>query len=523
MTFPLQRLAAETRRHKNLAVYILTATAAGTLASLSYTPATPLLPLPLALLLLFYLIWHNPLPRHIFAAGLAFAFAFFLSGLWWIFSALSGHVGLPVAAALSLTALLCLLLALFPATALLLAAWLTLPGSAMRLIVAAACLTLTEWLRSWLFTGFPWLMPGYSQIPSGWLAGWAPLLGVLGVTLILGLSVACVLILLVPRRWLQALLALVVFAAAPSLVNSAWRWVTPAGQVSVSLLQGNVPQSLKWEEEIVVQALADYLRMAEAATGRIIILPETALPMPMAALPSGYISRLRALADERLGSIVIGVFRQDEAGIYNAAVALEKNTAAEYRKVHLTPYGEYLPFADVLQPLLGAAGIPYSGLSPGDRSPPLPLVDGMYTSLSICYEILFADEWRHQLPAALFLTHITNDAWFDKTIMPHQHLRIAQARALETGRWLVRAANTGVTAVIDNDGRVVDQLPQKVRGVLTHDITLYRGATPYVLLGDSTAVLLALLLLAGGIGQRGLSAYRRWRVTRRQPAAAADK
>ena len=488
---------------------VLVSTAAGTLAGTSFAPAGFALAAPAALLVLFSLVWRRD--RGAFGSGLAFGFSFFLAGLWWIYAALSGHVGLPALAALFLTVMLCLALALFPAMALAAAVFLTAAGGLGRLLALAACWSLAEWLRSWLFTGFPWLMLGYSQIPDGWFAPWAPLAGILGVTLALALLPACLLALLLPgRRWTAVVILGVLLGGAP-LSNSLWQWSKPAGTLRVSLLQGNVKQSLKWEAAAVEQALADYLRLAASAEGRIIIMPETALPMRVEDLPAGYLDALRAIADERLGAVITGVFLEDAHGIYNAALVLEKNSTADYRKIHLTPYGEYLPAASILKPLLGAASIPYSNLSAGSRASPLPLPDGVHTAISICYEDVFGNEWRRQAPAALFLTNLTNDAWFDSTMMPHQHLQMAQARALESGRWLVRATNTGITAIVNAHGRIVAQLPQKVQGVLTEEIVLRRGVTPYVLLGDSTTVALALLILAGVAVLRLHHVYRRWR------------
>lgn len=455
-----------------------------------------------ALLLLCYLAWRAA-PRRAFAYGWLFGGAHFLTGLWWIHTALSGHVGLPWAGALLLTVLLCAALALFPALALTLAARATPPGGMARLFALAACWTLAEWLRSWLFTGFPWLMLGYSQIPDGVFAAWAPLTGMVGVTFVLLLAVAALLaLLLLPRRRLAAAALLLLLLTAAPLIHHLRQWVEPVGTLQVSLLQGNVKQSLKWQPEVVRQALEDYLHLAARAQGQVLILPETALPLPLAALPPGYAESLQALAAARNGAVIAGVFEEDSEGIYNAAIAWQPGAAARYRKVHLTPYGEYLPFAEVLAPLLGAAGVPYSGLSAGRTVQPLSLPQGITTAISICYEDIFGNEWRRQLPQAAFLTNLTNDAWFDNTIMPAQHLQMAQARALETGRWLVRATNTGISAVVDERGRVVARLPAQVQEVLEAEIRLYRGATPYVQWGDALAVVPACLLLLSVLALR---------------------
>lgn len=497
----------------NQLTIILIATAGGSAAALAFAPTGWQLAAPAALILLFYLAWHGARPLQAAAIGLAFGFAKFMAGLWWIFDALTGHIGMHFIGALPLTALLCLALALFPAAALAAATAASLPSGLTRLLALAAFWTLAEWLRGELFTGFPWLSLGYSQIPDGILAPWAPILGIFGVTLAIALTAALALALaLLPRRRLIAALALPLLPAAAMLVNGVWQWVTPAGTLQISLLQGNIPQSLKWDPTIATRALDDYLNLTRAYEGRIVLMPETALPMRMRDLPSGYTDTLRAIADERLGAVVIGVFQQDARGTYNAAVALQKNATHAYHKTHLTPYGEYLPMATLLAPLLGAANIPYSGLTAGAQRRPIQLPDGIRMGISICYESIFGGEWRAQLPESQFLANITNDAWFDQTPMPHQHLQMAQARALEAGRWLVRAANTGITAFIDPHGKIVSRLPEKVSGGLTHEITLLRGATPYVRMGDIAVLGLTILLLAGGLLLR---AYRLWHQRRR--------
>ena len=486
------------------AIAPLPAAAGGALAAAALAPAGIIPAAPLALFLLFYLAL-NAAPRRAFAIGWAFGLAYFLIGLWWVHAALSGHIGLPWAAALLLTLLFCMALALFPAGALALAAKCAPPGGMARLLALAACWTLMEWLRSWALTGFPWLMMGYGQIPHGPFAAWAPLAGMLGVTAALALAVAAVLGgILLPRRRLTFTLILLCAIGIAPLANHLHQWVTPVGTLQVSLLQGNVKQSLKWEPEVVRQALKDYLRLAAAAQGQVVILPETALPVPLDRLPDGYVDILRDIAIARGGAVIAGVFSEEEGKIYNAAIALHEGETQLYRKVHLTPYGEYLPFADILAPLLGAAGVPYSSLSAGSEAQPLhlPLSGGILAAMSICYEDIFGNEWRRQLPQASFLVNITNDAWFDNTHMPAQHLQMAQARALETGRWLVRATNTGISAVVDSEGRIAAQLPPQTQDILEAEITLYEGATPYVQWGDALAAALAALLLAVVAGWR---------------------
>ena len=350
---------------------------------------------------------------------------------------------------------------------------------------------LAEWLRGILFTGFPWLAIGYSQTEPSPLSGWLPLLGIDGVNLAVAL-LAVFFVLLMRRNMRTAAVMGIICIIGGGLLLTKVSWTTGKGHISVSLLQGNVPQSLKWQAGAVEKAMRDYLSMAKQASGKLIILPETALPIRWSDIPADYLQSLQEAAGD--GAILAGLFMEDN-GLHNAAAVLDKNgIGADYRKRHLTPYGEYLPFANILSPLLLAADIPYFSLSAGKKSAALPLLS-TFAGISICYEDAFGDEWRSQLPAAQFLVNMTNDGWFDGSVMLAQHLQISQVRAAEFGRWLARATNTGLTAIINHKGEIVDFLPPQTQGILAGDIDLRIGATPLVRWGIWPSLLLSALLL----------------------------
>ena len=485
-------------KHSVLMTRIAVASACGTLSVLAFAPFgfSPLAILTMAIL--FWLVATTEKPLQLFGIGMAFGFPFFFAGLWWMFQALSGYIGLPIAAAIPLMVLFCLLLSLFPALSLLAGRYLLSGRTALIPFACAAFWTLGEWMRGFLFTGFPWLTLGYSQIPDGWFAGWAPLAGIYGVSFSLTLAAASLTATYLSsgkgRLFSVAVIALLVIIPIP--VNT-WLWVSPAGMEKISLLQGNVRQALKWKPGQVEQALNDYLTMAQRSSGRIIIMPETALPTLLEDLPDGYVEALQEIAEKRYGAIITGVFAEDDGALYNAVAVLAKERATtDYYKRHLTPYGEYMPFESILRPLLLRAGIPYNQLAAGKTNTPLVLYDDISAGISICYEDAFGEEWRTQLPQAHLLINITNDSWFDGSAMAKQHLQISQARALEFGRWLVRATNTGETAIINQNGEVVSSLPAEIQGVLSEDVHLYRGATPYTLIGNSGAVFAAIILAA---------------------------
>lgn len=482
---------------------------AGATASLSFAPAEfwPLMAPSLAVL--FFVVARSQTRFAAAVAGFAFGLAFFGIGLRWIFGALGGYIGLPLLAAAALSALLCAALSLYPALVAALSwrdGFSRTPEERARdratiLLSLAGLWSFGEWLRGGLFGGFPWLAAGYSQTAESPLHGWLPIFGIAGVNLFTALT-AALLALLFSRPWNAPRTAAAVFALAAiwggGALAARLEWTRPAGEISVSLLQGNVRQELKWREGEVERALRDYLRMAEESPGRWIILPETALPMRLSDVPPEILSALRGLAAERDGAVLAGVFAEEGGELFNAAAALGDFPAADYRKRHLTPYGEYLPFAEVLRPILLAADIPYNSLAAGGRAAAMSLPGGE-AAVSICYEDIFPAEWRTQLPRAGVLINITNDGWFDGSAMPRQHFRMSQARAAEFGRGLARATNTGITALTDHRGRTISELPESRRGALHGTITLRAGATPFVRYGELPALALSAMLIFGAM------------------------
>lgn len=466
--------------------------------------------MPLSLAALFFIVAHCQTRAAAFTAGFVFALAFFGFGLRWIFGALSGYIGLPFLAALLLAALLCTALACFPAAATALSwrggnntrsAEEKMRDRATTLILLAAIWSFAEWLRGGLFGGFPWLAIGYSQTPESPLHGWLPVFGIAGVNVWTALTAALLALLCCRRcgfpRVAAASFALLAIWGGGALA-ARQEWTRPAGEISVSLLQGNVQQELKWQDGAVEQAMRDYLQLAEESPGRWIILPETALPMRLSEVPPEYRAALRRLAAARDGAVLTGVFVEEAGELFNAAAALGDFPVVDYRKRHLTPYGEYLPFAAVLQPLLLAADIPYNALAAGGRATAMSLPGGE-AAISICYEDIFPAEWRTQLPQAQVLINITNDGWFDGSAMLRQHLRMSQTRAAEFGRYLARATNTGITALIDDRGRVVSELPPSQQGALHGVLTLRTGATPFVRYGEIPALVLSMMLIGGAL------------------------
>ena len=413
--------------------------------------------------------------------------------------------GMPAIVAGFATFLFCAFLALFPA----LAGWLQarIPASlAVRttLLIPAAW-TLTEWIRSWILTGFPWLSLGYAS--ARWpLQGFASLGGVFLLSFST-ISLAGILWLAIrgPRRvaWTGALVA--VFALGEGLRHVDW--TTPVGEpLTVALLQGNIEQSLKFDPRRYIRTLETYATLANDTQARLIVFPETAVPRFLDTVDPRYIEFLDRVARRNDGDVLLGVpTRKSDDEFYNSVITLGVSPRQLYNKVHLVPYGEFVPPG--LAWTLRMVNIPMSDFSRGAREQPVLSAAGQKIGVNVCYEDAFGDEIARQLPEATLLVNVSNVAWFGDSLAPAQHLQMGQLRAAETGRMYLTATNTGITAAIDRDGRVMGRLPSFTEGRLETRAQGYAGATPYVRWRDWPIVLLSLAFLVACtvIARRNLS------------------
>jgi apolipoprotein N-acyltransferase len=451
-------------------------------------------PLALATFGVLVQLWIAAPPKRCFWRGFAFGMGLFGAGVSWVYVSLSEFGGMPMPLAALATFLFCALLALFTGAA----GWLQarIPaGEPMRacLLIPAAW-TLAEWLRGWVLTGFPWLAAGYAAV--GWpLQGFAPLGGVFGVSL-LTLVLAGLAWRVAARRMRLVPVALFAAIVAGGQALRAIAWTAPAGEpLGVALLQGNIPQELKFRPERYSQTLETYARLAEAAGARLMVLPETALPRFYDGIEPGYLERLEAAARRNQGDMLVGVpYRSSRSEYYNSVISLGASPRQAYHKVHLVPFGEFVPPG--LGWVMRLVDIPLSDFSRGAAAQPALAVAGQRVAVNVCYEDAFGDEIARRLPEATLLVNMSNVAWFGDSLAPAQHLQISRLRAIETGRMHLTASNTGITAVIDRDGRVVDQLPQFVEGRLEARARGYSGSTPYARWLDWPVVAAALAVLA---------------------------
>ncbi|OQX30882.1 MAG: apolipoprotein N-acyltransferase [Candidatus Sedimenticola endophacoides] len=381
------------------------------------------------------------------------------------------------------------------------------------LLLFAGLWVLGEWLRGWLLGGFPWLVLGYSQIDSA-LAGWAPLFGVYGVSLVLVLGAGLLVMGLRggPGR-IPALLFLAALWGGGAALQTL-EWTRPGEALRVSLVQGNIAQELKWKRAQLAPTLRLYSELTEPHwESDIVIWPETAVPAFAHQVEEAFLAPLSERARETDTALLLGVPVWEDAGrrYYNAMLSLGA-VRDHYYKRHLVPFGEFMPLRSLLGPLLEWMQVPMSDFAAGEGGAPLIRLGRFRAGVSICYEDAFGEEMLAALPLADFLVNASNDAWFGDSLAPHQHLQIARQRALETGRYLLRATNTGISAIIDPQGRLLGTSPAFRRHVLQGSIRVMHGTTPYVRWGNAVAVLLAAALALLG-----------WRVCRRRDSTAAER
>jgi apolipoprotein N-acyltransferase len=472
----------------------------------------------LSLAALFALWGTAASPRAAGWIGFAFGLGLFGVGASWVYIALAMFGGMEGVLAGLATLVFCLYLALFPAAVGWASAQLARAGSGEHLAAAAGFWTLAEWLRSWLFSGFPWLSVGYAQT-WGALAGYAPLGGVFLVGFSVAVSAAlltyAVLALRSSGRRVAVLAAgalVAVWAGGAAL--RAIEWSEPAGEpVAVSLAQGNIEQELKFDPKYREQTLATYADLVAQAKGRLIVLPESAFPMFADEVPVDYVARLREIVGAHHGDLLAGLFffepratGEDEDRYFNSVVSIGTAVTQTYRKRHLVPFGETIPAKAVVGWFIRRVlHIPLADQTPGPADQ-VPLeIAGERVAVNICYEDAFGDELIRQLPEATLLVNVTNDAWYGHSLAAEQHEQIAAMRALETARPMLRATNTGITSIIDHRGVELARLPWFTRGILEGAVAGRSGATPYVRYGDAPAVVVALALCAAcaAIGTRG--------------------
>lgn len=455
---------------------------------------------------LLFAIWSRTTPAQAFLSGGLFGAGMFGAGVTWIFVSIHDYGYVNWGLSVFLTALFVIVLSVFPALAGYCAVRLisfASPGSrAFRMaLVFPALWTLFEWARGWFLTGFPWLNLGYSQIDTP-LSALAPVIGVYGVSL--------------ATAWSGALLAATfnfgrrdikgaylagfvgVWLVCASMLHI--EWTRPAGEaLKVSIVQGNIAQDIKWDPDMQRPTFGLYAALTRRHwDSDLIIWPETALP----AFYDQAVPFLQEMGEEARANhsdVLAGLVYQepDSLRYYNSMVSIGSQERL-YHKQHLVPFTEYLPLKGVFSGIVDFMNVPMSDFSAGSADQELLEAAGHKIGMSICFEDAFGEEMIRALPDATMLVNVSNDAWFGRSLAAHQHVQIARMRALETGRPLMRATNTGISALIDHTGKMQAVAPQFTEFVLTGVVQPMSGSTPYVRYGNYPALILVGMMLLMG-------------------------
>lgn len=440
--------------------------------------------------------------------GWLFGLGLFGSGVSWVYVSIQVHGSAPVPLALFLIVLFCAGLALFQAAF----AWCyvrfvrPLPGG--MLVGFPVLWVLFEWLRSWLFTGFPWLYLGYAHIDT-WIAGWAPIVGVFGLSFISALTGTCLFLAWRSRQAVAcAIYAVVVVSLwAGGSILKPIEWVVKASEqpISVAIYQPNIPQEHKWDPQWYRPILRQLREASEPHYGTdILVWPESAIPNYYQRA-RGFLDPIANRAEVTETTLITGIpyLADEDGGYHNSIVALGDGNGV-YHKQQLVPFGEYVPLENVLRGMIAFFDLPMSAFSSGPEKQQ-PLRAGAYrVAPYICYEIVYPDQVARSARNADLLITISNDSWFGNSIGPLQHLQIAQMRALENGRYLIRGTNNGVSAIINHRGQIIDRSNQFVETTLSGEVEVMLGNTPFssfgvtpVIVGCGVTLLLMLLMYVG--------------------------
>ncbi|MTV41208.1 apolipoprotein N-acyltransferase [Duganella radicis] len=462
----------------------------------------------LGLATLFYQVLRSTSVKSAALIGWAFVAGWTAAGVHWLYVSMHTYGGMPAPLAALAVLLLGAAMGVYGALAMGTAWWLrqrwTLPLPAANLLVFPAVWALFEWVRGWLFTGFPWLSSGYAHNHSP-LAGFAPIIGVYGLGWLAAVIAGALLLLLHRSRLRAAVLAVAICVAGVGL--GFLQWTYPEGKpISVRLLQGNIPQDEKFNGAKVMTTMKLYQDAITAAPADLIATPETAIITLPQQLPPDYLPGIAQFLNKTNSNLILGIFTADsQTAYFNSVIGIPAKLGAgyyRYDKHHLVPYGEFIPYG--FRWFVNLMSIPLGDMTSGREIQPAFPVKDQRVLPNICYEDLFGEEIAAQLnhpaldqkPATLLL-NTSNLAWFGDTIAIPQHLQISQMRTLETGRPMLRATNTGATAIINGDGKVVRQLPVNTFGTLAAQVQGTAGSTPYIIWGNKLFLALTALSLAG--------------------------
>lgn len=476
---------------------LLVSLAAGSLMPLSMAPLNLW---PLALLSLALLGWLTleQQRRQILELAFAFGVGLFAVGTSWVFVSIHNFGNASLFLAGALTALFVLAMALIFAMPFTLFPSTPLPQPSRHLVLFCAVWVIGEWMRSWFLTGFPWLFTGYSQLPTA-LSGWGPVTGIYGISLATTITASALLLTLLHGDLKSKITPLLVVAAlwlSGTLLQQV-RWTHPTGATQqVLLVQPNIPQEMKWLPEFRQQTLERLQNLSDnSRPGDWIIWPEAAVPLLYhRALP--ILSELHYKAVTNNNALITGILfdNAETQSYYNSLLGLGTATGI-YHKTRLVPFGEYVPMERWLRGLIDFFNLPMSMISAGQPNQAHLQIGRHRLATAICYEIVYPDLVATNANNSAAIITVSNDAWFGHSWGPLQHLQIAQMRALETGRYLIRATNNGVSAIVTPSGKIQTASEQFEQNTTRGSIEPMGGETPFMRFGSLPVVALCVLVL----------------------------
>ncbi|CAA0097945.1 Apolipoprotein N-acyltransferase [BD1-7 clade bacterium] len=472
------------------------------LATLSWAPFN-LWPLALVTLVIFHQAIATASIKQVVWRSMLFGLVMNLSGIYWLYVSMHEHGGASPFLATLMVVGFCIFLAVvlfLPFVYLYARIWRDAPTGLT--LGFAAMWVLNEWYRSWILTGFPWLYFGYTQTEAP-LAPWAPVIGTFGLTFVLAFTAGVI------SQWIsqikhgraskkalfsQTLIVALLWIAPFGLKQVEWVTRKDDTPVKVALIQPNLSLQEKWNPAMFQPILNYFRQTTEGLTDQdIVIWPETAIPRNYHRV-TGYLDVIDTEGQASNTSVILGIpskWRKDDRVVsHNSIISIGAGKGI-YHKQKLVPFGEYVPLEDWIRGLIQFFDLPMSHFRPGPENQEMLKAGNIEIAPFICYEVVYPDLVSKAAERAdIFLT-VSNDAWFGESIGPLQHLQMAQMRALENGRYLLRGTNTGVTVVVGPDGKIIEQLPQFERGVLKTEVYAMKGLTPLARYGTLPVVLLS--------------------------------
>lgn len=481
----------------------------GVLLTFAFAPFSiyPLAVISPALLLFLIL---DRTPKEALLRGWLYGVGLFGSGVYWVFISIHTFGDTSVFLATFITCIFIALLAFYPGfTCYLFNRYFPQDNKCKLIFAFPAVWVIIEWVRNWLFTGFPWLMLGTSQVNSP-LKGYAPILSVYGISLILvvcsGLLVDGLLQLKQKNyKNVFANAAIFVMLWIGGFILTFIPWTKSVDDpIQVSLIQGNIPQNIHWSYDDLIPTLKLYEQETrEHWNSKIIIWPESAIPVPLQDA-TDYVDFMSDEAKKYGATIITGIpiKHKSKDAYYNAVIAIGNDTGF-YLKRRLVPFGEYTPFPKVFTKILDYFNIPMSQITPGLDIPKPILAHGLKIATFVCYEIAFPEQVLNADGDTDLLLTVNNDVWFGQSIALAQHLQMGQMRALELGRPLLFVSNTGITAIVKPDGKIQSEAPPDQVYVLTDTVKTVSGKTPWQRYGmDPLCILIVIFLFYAITSQR---------------------